>query len=81
MVVLVFRELVVITAGLVIIWALWKFIRKVRRNDSRRENLQECMDNIDEILKLSNKIPKVDVKKLQEARDKLNNLIKEGEKK
>ena len=74
---LVFRELIVVVAGLVIIWWTWTLVRKVGRRDARKEHAKELLDNIKEILELSKDV-KVDPKKLQAAREKLEKLQKEG---
>lgn len=79
MFVLVFRELVVVVAGLVIIWFVWTMVRKIGRRDAREEHVKELMDNIDELVKLS-KTVKIDPKKLKEARENLSQLEKEGNK-
>ena len=78
MFILIFRELVIITAGLIIIWFLWSQIRKIGRKDARREHIKECLDNVDEILALAKEIPNMDPKKLEAAREKLSKLHKEG---
>jgi len=74
---LVFRELIVIVAGLVIVWFIWTRVRKIWRRDAREEHVNEMMDSIDELVKLSKKV-KVDPKKLKEAREKLTELEREG---
>ena len=74
MFVLIFREMVIITAGLIIIWFLWSQIRKVSRKDARKEHIKEALANIDEILELAKEIPKVDPEKLKAAREKLASL-------
>jgi len=76
---LVFRELLVLVGGLAIIWFVWTKVRKIGRRDAREEHVNEMMDSIDELVKLSKKV-KVDPKKLKEAREKLSELEKEGNK-
>ena len=73
---LIFRELVVGVAGLIIIWFLWRIVRKIGRRDSRNEHIKECLDNIDEIIELS-KEAEFDPKKLKAAREKLEKIDKE----
>ena len=80
MFILVFRELIIITAGLIIIWFLWRQIRVIGRKDARKEHLQECLDNVNEIIELSKEMPNIDPKRLEAARDKLAKLQKEGSK-
>lgn len=70
---LVFRDLVVIVAGLIVVWFLWTRIRKIGRRDSRKEQVREALDNIEEILELSKEV-KVNPKKLKSAREKLAQL-------
>ncbi len=43
---LVMRELVVIVAGLVIIWFVWTRVRKIWRRDAKEERVVEMMDMI-----------------------------------
>lgn len=76
---LVFRDLMVIVAGLIIVWFVWTCVRKIGRRDAREEHIKELMDNVDELVKLAKKV-KVDPKKLKEAREKLAQLEKEGSK-
>ena len=73
---LVFRELIVLMAGLMIVWAVWKQIRK----KGRRDAIQDCLDSIDETLELAKKTPNVDPKRLIAAREKLAKLQKQGSK-
>jgi hypothetical protein len=76
---LVFRELLVLVGGLAIIWFVWTKVRKIGRRDAREEHVTEMMDSIDELVKLSKRV-KLDPKKLKEAREKLSELEKEGNK-
>jgi len=70
---LVFRELLIIVVGLVIVWFVWTRVRKIWRRDAKEERVGEMMDSVDELVKLSKKV-KLDPKKLKEAREKLSEL-------
>jgi len=76
MFVLVFRELVVIVASLVIMWFVWSQIRKIGRREARKENVKEMINNINDIIELSKSIPSVDTDKLKVAKRKLEELHK-----
>jgi uncharacterized membrane protein len=78
MFVIVFRELIVIAAGLVIVWFIWSQVRKIRRRDARKEHAKEMIDNINEIIELSKSIPSVDTDKLIAAKQKLEKLHNQG---
>ena len=77
---IVFRELFMLFVALVLLYIVVRMIVKVFKRDSRRVRLEEAKENITETLEEAKSVPEVEVRKLQQARTKINELIKEGEK-
>lgn len=77
---IVFRELFMLFVALVLLYIVVRMIVKVFKRDSRRAKLEEAKENITETLEEAKSVPEVEVRKLQQARTKINELIKEGEK-
>jgi hypothetical protein len=73
---IVLRELLVILGGLSVIYGIYRWATRVKR----KEGLREARSHIEDTLSEAQSIPPLNTEKLQKARDKINDFLKEGKK-
>lgn len=71
---LVLRELLVLVIWGVIAYALYKLIKKTKRND----NISAAKNNIDSTLEDDRNLPKYDKNKLEKATENIKRFLKIG---
>lgn len=80
MFVIIFRELVVLLGFCVVAYVVWRVLRVVIAKDTKRKALEEAQASIQATLDAAKNIPDFNKKELEKAREKINNLLKEGKK-
>ena len=79
MFVVVFRLLFLVGFIFIVCLVAYRQIRKIELTEARREKLREAIINIEETLAEAKSISAPDKKKLKKAREKIGELLGEGE--
>jgi flagellar basal body-associated protein FliL len=80
MVIVLLRPLLLLFIVAVAIYFFFRKSKHILKQEKRKEALQEALDSIDDTLNLVKEAPDYNPEKLRKAREKINQLLKEGAK-
>lgn len=77
---IILRPILIICGVIGIVYIIYLKSKRTLDQTIRRQKLNEALDAIEDVLKIGEILPEINVKNLKTAKDKIASILKEGEK-